>query len=132
MTRSERRLLAELECNAAMWILREFICARGSYEGPATWILQHLDERATPAQKNEKAFPKTPQQLGRMLSKFAGTLKHKGIEVSFSRHGFYGRAWRLSVVTGKENRARTRGFETVISPNFPNFEATEPENHEVL
>lgn len=95
MTRAERRLKTELEQSAALWILREFIHERGSYEGPASWVLQHLAERATDEQRAAPGFPKNARQLGALLSKHTATLANKGITVSYSRHGKHGRLWLL-------------------------------------
>lgn len=95
MTRRERQLLAEVENSVFAWQLREFVIERGRYEGPATWILANLNERATEAQRAAKEWPKTPNQLGQLITKYAPGLRLKGVKISYSRHGLYGRLWDL-------------------------------------
>jgi hypothetical protein len=95
MTRGERRLLAEVENSPFAWEVREFVRERGRYEGPATWILTNLNERAAETSKTAKEWPKTPNQVGKLLKKLTPSLELKGMKVSYSRHGVYGRLWLL-------------------------------------
>jgi hypothetical protein len=63
--------------------------------GGASWLLANLNERASEAQRAAKWWPKSPNQLGRLLSKFAPGLELKGVKLSYNRHGLYGRLWLL-------------------------------------
>jgi len=95
LTRRERRLLAEVETSPFAWELRALVRERRRYEAPATWLLIKLTERAQPANKNSPLWPKTPNQVGKMLNKFMPSLRIKGVAVSYHRHGKYGRLWLI-------------------------------------
>jgi hypothetical protein len=114
MTRRHRKLLAEVENSPFAWELREFIRERGSYEGPATWILTNLNERATETQRAAKNWPKSPNLTGQLISKFAPALRLKGVRVSYSRHGLYGRLWLL-----EDENAPSCDKATHTEPNKP-------------
>lgn len=95
MTRKERQLLAAVENSAFAWEVREFVRERGHYEGGANWILTNINERAAETSKAAKEWPKTANQAGKLLKKFKPGLELKGVKVSYSRHGRYGRLWLL-------------------------------------
>lgn len=122
MTREQRQILAMVENSPLAWEVRGLVkerahrvssfgirhVTRHGLDGRITrwreiecwcsgaaWLLNKLNIRAAPANKNSGEWPKTPQQLGVILNKLTPGLQMKNVHVTYSRHGLYGRLWTL-------------------------------------
>jgi hypothetical protein len=123
--RQRRERLAECERSPVAWELRELARDRAPHTSPleirrithrapdgntrryierdaltiGAWgLLWQLNNCAAQHNKEHPQWPKTPQQLGRILKRLAPALEEKGLRLKYSRHGKYGRLWTLTVI----------------------------------
>ncbi len=94
-SRRERKLLAEVQLSPFAWELREMLRERGSYQGPATALLELLNSRAQSVTKSGKDWPLTPQQTGVLLRHYREGLRVAGVHLEYKRNGLRGRLWRI-------------------------------------
>ncbi len=97
LTRRQKRQIAAAQLHPVAWQLRRWAARRGMIEASASEWLKWLVKRAPDEAKLSDSWPRTPNQLGRLLGEMREGLTLLDVEVSFRRSNGL-RVWRVESV----------------------------------